>query len=1118
MSVAGPEDSLAIATHIQNCLHGFQDVQSTLTASEPYRRSKIPPGTVQDAFGRFRLWVGNIGAHRRGRASLDYKLREASHIRSRVIELLQSLTSIQREALEIIAGDRVPWEDLSDSDSDESENRSGASDDELPSELAQLTSNMAEVNICLMRLSLAIRNPAPHDQFKLSTRIDVSHFETFDIDHVRGKFPSAPGYLVLRLGRAISRRRQYLRYREDHRKRLEQGLEHYALAEGRAMARTIVAPSEKIESTVASSMPPAIKSSALVLNLDEDDCFEDTLSQTSYASSNNDPTRSRPPALPKNGQDGEPFECPLCCRLTSVRQTNAWHKHVYRDLQPYLCTFEDCKVPDRTYESRHEWFQHELQAHREWWECIMGCDTTCHSLEQFREHLLHGHTELADATRIEDIVRTCQRQESMDTGAKCPLCQSILSSLVQLRRHLGKHHEELSLFALPSHVNEDENEDGTDDTDHQSSPSIAGSYADPLQPEVNFGCLRCDLSVGRGIEDGAEIMRLHHNGVHAQLYPDDLIHNIVVYGPPELMFPRPAMICFPNTVVIINQDTGDQWAVARQDMTASTSTGSYMEIEARSVSRQPGQEKIDSALIVRWTTRGSEEATSMERTFASFTSKIEKTTRGPSRSGLSPFHQQSASHKLHQEYSVKVCSLPDGGEAQLDHLVPANLRIHNGVVNIRILSYDMNAVDSALVFSHGYRWLIREDKIFLSGLGDLDLIHICIIPQVAGQYGEILAIIQEHMSPVRSSHDDSLAASGSGMRELQVSPPKHIEWDKSDAETGTQDPVVEKQAKLGRSASIDFVDVSAQPVKDGLNEQEVLRRSSDGFEGLVEARRRILPGDYQDGPGGSPTKWHRCPHCAMIFEQFSSLKTHLDIHQKEQNGSGVIRQDRRDGGKSSQMWPSCQRCRDTQQVCDRQRPCKTCEDAGITMEECISDSATPTARPSLSVQIPASRTDLRERSSISIPDTNDPPNVARHPKPSRSDESGNRAHLSPTADSLLSLGEKSPADPFARPSSANSPPNPFSRSSPPANRNPDGSHSDIDTPISALPSRFLEDGILPSPSSFYPEWSFGHGDTNVLPSPLTFHTPVIPSGPSFGYDESLERKRKLSDDESVDSW
>ncbi|CAI4218615.1 unnamed protein product [Parascedosporium putredinis] len=92
---------------------------------------------------------------------------------------------------------------------------------------------------------------------------------------------------------------------------------------------------------------------------------------------------------------------------------------------------------------------------------------------------------------------------------------------------------------------------------------------------------------------------------------------------------------------------------------------------------------------------------------------------------------------------------------------------------------------------------------------------------------------------------------------------------------------------------------------------------------------------------------------------------------------------------------------------------------------------------------------------------------------------------SPSASALLSAG-------------ATGPPNPFARPHPPQNNG----GMNIDTPVSALPSRFLNNEFLPSPSSFYPNWDFRGSDSNTLPSPLNFATPVVGSGPSFLRDET----------------
>ncbi|KAK8197446.1 SRF-type transcription factor RlmA [Phyllosticta capitalensis] len=107
---------------------------------------------------------------------------------------------------------------------------------------------------------------------------------------------------------------------------------------------------------------------------------------------------------------------------------------------------------------------------------------------------------------------------------------------------------------------------------------------------------------------------------------------------------------------------------------------------------------------------------------------------------------------------------------------------------------------------------------------------------------------------------------------------------------------------------------------------------------------------------------------------------------------------------------------------------------------------------------------------------------------------------SPSASALLSAG-------------ATGPPNPFARPAPPMNHSSTNhSGEKTETPISALPSRYLGD-LLPSPSSFYPAWDY-NSNSNMLPSPLTFQTPVVQNGPSFRDDPDESRKRKTSEEGS----
>lgn len=108
---------------------------------------------------------------------------------------------------------------------------------------------------------------------------------------------------------------------------------------------------------------------------------------------------------------------------------------------------------------------------------------------------------------------------------------------------------------------------------------------------------------------------------------------------------------------------------------------------------------------------------------------------------------------------------------------------------------------------------------------------------------------------------------------------------------------------------------------------------------------------------------------------------------------------------------------------------------------------------------------------------------------------------SPSTNTLLSAG-------------AQGPPNPFARPAPPMSTNPHAANREnIETPMSALPSRFMQE-MLPSPSTFYSEWGFGRsGDSNMLPSPLNFQTPVVGNGQGWREED---RKRAAEEEAGAD--
>jgi hypothetical protein len=82
----------SIADQVDTCLQAFDSLITVLSDQDSSKQQEARVKFV-DELDRFKVWAGNIGAHRRGQSSLDYRLRDASHIRQRVLKFLSKLRS-----------------------------------------------------------------------------------------------------------------------------------------------------------------------------------------------------------------------------------------------------------------------------------------------------------------------------------------------------------------------------------------------------------------------------------------------------------------------------------------------------------------------------------------------------------------------------------------------------------------------------------------------------------------------------------------------------------------------------------------------------------------------------------------------------------------------------------------------------------------------------------------------------------------------------------------------------------------------------------------------------------------------------------------------------------------
>ncbi|KAJ5767073.1 uncharacterized protein N7511_004689 [Penicillium nucicola] len=383
-----------IAVILNDCLREFTD----LTASGVLAGfdDEVTERRWLDELGRLRVWAANIGAHQTGQSSLDYRLRDASHLKSETTKILQRTLQVLRNLQEVTKEDQ--HESSEETFSDDNEFEVEVEENELTDIQVLYQSLRNNINL-LFQISMAIRKPADHDRLVGMNLKHASFFKPWAQQHISHKFPDAEASTILRLSAAMARQKAVLKYFERHSAKLGKGLLDHDDAESHLLSDTVAT-----EMTLATEMDH--------LHFLETNSVAG-LSQTSYASSiftGNDSLSI--PSAPKESADRTPFECPYCRLVIVVKNTKDWARHVFRDLMPYVCLSHDCITPSKLYESRRQWYRHMCEAHS----------------------LSDGHQNLSS----------------------CPLCQVNIEPPLSFEKHVGHHLEQLALFILPRTDTEDE--------------------------------------------------------------------------------------------------------------------------------------------------------------------------------------------------------------------------------------------------------------------------------------------------------------------------------------------------------------------------------------------------------------------------------------------------------------------------------------------------------------------------------------------------------------------------------------------------------------------------------------------------------------------------------------
>nr|KMM69693.1 meiosis-specific serine/threonine-protein kinase mek1 [Coccidioides posadasii RMSCC 3488] len=510
----------------------FQQLAAAL--KDPEHCLLMPPGKVENQYDRLKLWSGNLGALQTGRASLDFRLRESTVVRMNVLKLLNKLQQALTLSVEVAAGTRLPLEKLSlPNDSSDDESSAEDSDEEPLTELGLHMSTITEILADLYRLAFRIRStatrlrslkPLLYREVDEQTGIDVfAGFGYFDIRHVEDSFiqlrreaaqkmsmdlseavkiTAEDRALIDRLGTTITQRRKFIRYWQRHAqklatvdsevvplrptptalKNLGRKLEMHGSTEGPKQFDAV--PTHNTAKTTLLSETVATKYDRKL-----DDMLE-TQSFISYASTTFDmhgePVDVPPP--PSAANKSPEFLCPYCGIMcpSSHARGRAWKAHIFRDLQPYVCTYPACPDGLQMYTTRHAWLEHERLAHRRVWQCFEHQALLFNSKSDLRDHLESQHNNITGA-QIENFLEISE-SSLKDPREKCPICLLERQFYQRLDKHLSFHLERFSTFSTSGIIPKDDGKDESDIDNQSARPrareSIHSASFGPLSFET----------------------------------------------------------------------------------------------------------------------------------------------------------------------------------------------------------------------------------------------------------------------------------------------------------------------------------------------------------------------------------------------------------------------------------------------------------------------------------------------------------------------------------------------------------------------------------------------------------------------------------------------------------
>ncbi|KAL6362578.1 hypothetical protein LRP88_03869 [Fusarium phalaenopsidis] len=359
----------------------------------------------------FSLWSDGHGV---ASGSLDDKFQRSRKLRQATMKTLSHLSSTLTDRLVPVAHISNPkTKGLCDQVSNilEEVNFSHVADDSSSdstseystADVHELAEDLKTDVDCLIELDQMIRDPATDPEPEtVEADVSLSSWAPHQVfaNKIEHRFPGADSKLFSSLGMINYQR--YLRCQTERNR-------NQVHAEQPEQAVQVTTGSKFHDSGLGSSLNPASSYAETIM---------------SYRDGN----RSvRIPPLPEEAKGGEAFPCVACGSSVIITTNSQWKRHLYIDLQPYVCLDTSCQRSDSTFSNRANWLQH------------MALD---HGMEPNWQQI------------------------------KCPLCGDEAGpGKIAITTHLGRHLEEISLSALPvapdSETNSEASESDIDNNNYQ---------------------------------------------------------------------------------------------------------------------------------------------------------------------------------------------------------------------------------------------------------------------------------------------------------------------------------------------------------------------------------------------------------------------------------------------------------------------------------------------------------------------------------------------------------------------------------------------------------------------------------------------------------------------------